>query len=94
VGKATIEEQVKEILVTTLCCNDEELTPKALLTEDLGMDSLDRVEIAMQIEEGILDDEEIADNAAGEWRTVQDVVNTASEMAAKQALAKRTGARR
>ena len=93
-GEATIEEQVKEILITTLCCNDEELTPKALLAEDLGMDSLDRVEIAMQIEEGILDDEEIAENAAGEWRTVQDVVDTANEMAAKQARSKRAGARR
>jgi acyl carrier protein len=84
VGEATIEERVKEILVTTLCCNDEELTPKALLEEDLGMDSLDRVEIAMQMEEGLLDDEEIPDNAAGGWRTVQDVVDTATEMAAKQ----------
>ena len=83
-GEATIEEQVKEILVTTLCCNDEELTPKALLEEDLGMDSLDRVEIAMQMEEGLLDDEEIHEDVAGEWRTVQDVVDTVTEMAAKQ----------
>ena len=45
------EERVLAILEENLGVRREELTPLALLMEDLCMDSLDRVEISMDLEE-------------------------------------------
>lgn len=48
------------------------MTPKALLREDLGADSLDMVEISMAVEEDYHLDEidlEVVDG----WKTVQDM---------------------
>ena len=67
-----MEEQLEEILCDVLGVNEAELTPQALLCEDLGMDSLDRVELAMRIEEELLNGEEMDEAAADGWMTVQD----------------------
>ena len=65
-------EKVKEIIVNTLSCEEEKVTLEASLTEDLGADSLDAVELNMALEEAFeisIPDEELAN-----FKTVQDIV--------------------
>ena len=65
-------EKVKEIIVDTLSCDEEKVALEASLTEDLGADSLDAVELNMALEEAFeisIPDEELAN-----FKTVQDIV--------------------
>ena len=48
---ASIQEQVYEIIQRKLSVNPEQITPEASFTEDLGADSLDTVELVMDLEE-------------------------------------------
>jgi acyl carrier protein len=48
---ATPEARVKKILLDQLHVNLEQLQPEADLAHDLGADSLDAVDIVMEIEE-------------------------------------------
>ncbi|PIV81100.1 acyl carrier protein [bacterium CG17_big_fil_post_rev_8_21_14_2_50_64_8] len=48
---ASIQEQVYEIIQRKLGVNPEQITPEASFTEDLGADSLDTVELVMDLEE-------------------------------------------
>ena len=47
---ANIEERVKAIIVEKLGCDENQVTLEANLTQDLGADSLDTVELMMQLE--------------------------------------------
>lgn len=47
---ATIREQVKEIIVSKLGIEPEEVVESAIFTRDLGADSLDTVELIMEFE--------------------------------------------
>ena len=67
-----IEEKVKDIIVEQLGVNPEQVTPTASFIEDLGADSLDRVELIMAFEEAF--DMEIPDDQAETIKTVQDAV--------------------
>ncbi len=65
-------EKVKEIIVDTLSCDEEKVTLEASLTEDLGADSLDAVELNMALEEAFeisIPDEELAN-----FKSVNDIV--------------------
>ena len=65
-------EKVKEIIVDTLSCDEDKVTLEASLTEDLGADSLDAVELNMSLEEAFeisIPDEELAN-----FKTVGDIV--------------------
>lgn len=73
----TIEERVKEIIVTQLCVDDEEVIPSAKLMDDLGGDSLDIVEMVMIVEEEF--DLDIPDACAEKFETVKDVVDYLTE---------------
>ena len=44
-------EKVRDIIVETLGCEAEEVTPEASLSDDLGADSLAAVELVMALEE-------------------------------------------
>lgn len=79
------EERVLGILEEILSRESKELTPLALLVEDLGMDSLDRVEIAMALEEEF-DVDRIDESEADCWRTVADVQSTAKKMGRKHVI--------
>ena len=48
---ASVQEQVYEIIQRKLSVNPEQITPEASFTEDLGADSLDTVELVMDLEE-------------------------------------------
>lgn len=69
----TLEEKVIEIIVEQLDVTKEECVLEASFIEDLGADSLDLVELIMEMEEnfGI----QIADDELERIRTIQDVVD-------------------
>ena len=65
-------EEVRDLIVETLGCDAEQVTPESNLTEDLKADSLALVELVMALEDasGIsIDDSDMAT-----LKTVQDVV--------------------
>ncbi len=68
----SIESRVKDIIVTELGVEEDQVTNKASFMEDLGADSLDTVELVMALEEefGI----DIPDSDAEQMRTVGDAV--------------------
>ncbi|MGV8081945.1 MAG: acyl carrier protein [Syntrophales bacterium] len=68
----TLEEKVINIIMEQLGVTREECVPEAAFIEDLGADSLDLVELIMEMEEnfGIT----IADNELEKIRTIQDAI--------------------
>ena len=48
--QTTLEPWLRDILVKQSCREPGEVTPAARLVEDLGLDSLDQIEIQMAIE--------------------------------------------
>ena len=70
----TNEQQMKEIICDLLPSIEEEaITPGTKIQEDLGADSLDIVELVMQVEEEF--DLEIPDECAEKFFTVKDVLD-------------------
>ena len=65
-------EKVRDIIVETLGCDAEEVTPEASLSDDLGADSLAAVELVMALEEatGLA----IAEEDAANLKTVSDIL--------------------
>lgn len=66
-------DQVKEIIVDALGCDEDDVVLEASLKDDLEADSLDAVELIMAIEEEF--DIEIPDEAAQNMKTVKDIVD-------------------
>ena len=65
-------EKVRDIIVETLGCDAEQVTPEASLTDDLGADSLASVELVMALEEATgthIDDADVAN-----LKTVNDIL--------------------
>ena len=69
---ASLEERVKNLICDQLAVEAEKVTPTASFIEDLGADSLDIVELVMQMEEEF--DLDIPDDDAEKMKTVGDVV--------------------
>ena len=67
-----IFEKVREVIVNTLSCKIEDVTLEASLTDDLGADSLDAVELNMALEEAF--EISIPDEALAEMKLVSDIV--------------------
>ena len=51
----TIEEKVKQIVIDSLHCEEQQVKPEANFVNDLGADSLDRAELVMNIEDAFKD---------------------------------------
>lgn len=68
-----IESKVKAIIVDKLGVEESEVKPEASFTNDLGADSLDTVELIMELEKefGI----SIPDNEAEKIQTVGDAIS-------------------
>ena len=66
-----MEQTIKEILANHSQLDIEEIDYNALLVDDLGLDSLDLAEIAMDIEDKF--DITIRDDEF-DWVTVQDII--------------------
>ena len=66
-------DKVKEVIIDKLGVEEDKIVPKASFVDDLGADSLDTVELIMQLEEefGI----EIPDEEAEKMTTVKSVVD-------------------
>lgn len=70
---ADVIERVSKIIVDRLGVDSAEVKPEASFKEDLGADSLDVVELVMELEDEF--DLEISDEDAEKITTVGDVVN-------------------
>ena len=66
-------DKVKEIIVETINCSQENVTLQASLKEDLEVDSLDAVELNMALEEAF--DLSIPDEDLMSFMTVKDIVD-------------------
>jgi acyl carrier protein len=69
---ANIEQKVKAIIAENLGVNVDEIKITSSFIDDLGADSLDIVELVMQMEEEF--EVEIPDEEAENIKTVQDAV--------------------
>ena len=69
----SVEEKIKQIIVEQLGVDSGEVTGNASFVDDLGADSLDRVELIMAFEETF--DIEIPDEDAEKILTVKDVID-------------------
>lgn len=69
----TLEEKVIKIVMEQLDVTQEECALEASFVDDLGADSLDIVELLMEMEEAF--DIEIADEELEKIATIQDVVD-------------------
>lgn len=65
-------DKIKDIIVEQLDVEEDEVTMEASITEDLGADSLDVVDLVMSIEESF--DVEIPDEEVENIKTVGDIV--------------------
>jgi len=74
-----IEETVKSIIVEKLGVDESDVTTDASITNDLGADSLDTVELIMEFEKEF--DLTIPDEEAEEIATVGDAIDYLEEKA-------------
>lgn len=65
-------DKIKDIIVEQLDVEEDAVTMEASITEDLGADSLDVVDLVMSIEESF--DIEIPDEEVENIKTVGDIV--------------------
>jgi acyl carrier protein len=77
----TTFDKVKKIIVEQLGVDEAEVTPEASITDDLGADSLDQVELVMAFETEFNID--IPDEEAEKIKTVGDAVKKIDETAPK-----------
>jgi acyl carrier protein len=70
--QSSVEDRIKQIIVEQTGVKPGEVTSKSHLVNDLGLDSLDSVELVMALEEEF--NIEIEDEVAEKLVTVQQVV--------------------
>ncbi|HPB31948.1 MAG TPA: acyl carrier protein [Candidatus Sumerlaeota bacterium] len=78
---ADIREQVKKVIVEQLSVNADEVKDDASFIEDLGADSLDIVELVMELEDKFKID--IPDEDAEKIATVGDAIKYIEEKQAQ-----------
>ena len=76
-------EKVRDVIVDTLGCEAEAVTMEATLTEDLGLDSIDAVELNIALEDAL--GTAISDEALKEMKTVGDIVSYLEQNALEEA---------
>ena len=69
----SLEERVKNLVITQLGVDAEKVDKTSSFIDDLGADSLDTVELVMAFEEEF--DMEISDDDAQKMKTVNDVID-------------------
>ena len=72
-AKEEIFDKLKELVVDQLGVEEDEVTMEASMQDDLGVDSLDLVDLVMSVEEefGV----KVADEDLENIKTVGDIVN-------------------
>jgi acyl carrier protein len=76
--RGELTERIRQILTTRLGMPPAEVTTEARLVDDLGMDSLDAVELAIAIERQFK--VEIGDDQVVKLRTVADIVTLVRQL--------------
>ena len=66
-------EKVRDVIVDNLGCDAETIEMEATLTDDLGLDSIDAVELNIALEDAL--GTAIPDEALKEMKTVGDIVS-------------------
>lgn len=79
---ASVEERVIEIVSENLGVNKEQITRSTAFIEDLGADSLDIVELVMELEEDF--DITIPDDQAEKIKTVGEAIDYIEREQSKQ----------
>lgn len=74
---SSIEERVKKIIIEQLGAKEDEVVNSASFIDDLGADSLDTVELILNLEEEF--DCDIPDDVANNITTVQQVIDYIKE---------------
>ena len=79
----TIEQRIKRVVVDTLNVKEEQVTNEASFRDDLGADSLDQVQLVMNLEEEFKDliNGEIPETDAEKLNTVGEVIKYISDKA-------------
>ncbi len=77
-----IYEKLKNILVSTFEIDAADISPESHLYEDLDIDSIDAVDLVVQLRE--LTDKKIKPEDFKSVRTVQDVVNAIEALIAAE----------
>ncbi len=75
----SVESKIKEIIAEQLGINEDDIAAESSLSDDLGADSLDIVEIAMALEEEF--EVEISDADIDSIDTVKDFTNFVGQRA-------------
>ncbi len=70
--KKEIEKKVVEVLADKASMDLKQIKPESSLVDDLGLDSLDAVEMVFELEENYSID--IPDDQISEFKTAQDIV--------------------
>ena len=65
--------RVRKTLANNLCCNLDSVLPESHITDDLGADSLDTIELAIALEDEF--DVDIDDTMTEKLDTVQDYID-------------------
>src|ERR1700752_5457780 len=81
----SVFDKVKKCIVEQLGVDEDEVTPEASITDDLGADSLDQVELVMELETEFNID--IPDEEAEKIKTVVDAVKRMNETTAGSSTA-------
>ncbi len=71
--KEEIYNDIKKMIVERLGVDESKISPETILREDLGADSLDVVELVMEIED--MYEFEISDEEAEKMKTIGDAVD-------------------
>ncbi len=75
--ESSIEERVKEIIIKQMGVNKDQVMPETSFINDLGADSLDTVELVMELEDAF--DINIPDEDAEKIQTFGDAINYIKE---------------
>ena len=78
---ATLQDKIKSIIATKLGIDESEITPEKNLTNDLGADSLDVVELSMELEREF--NLKFEDNDTEKIQTVEDLYKLIEEYTSK-----------
>jgi acyl carrier protein len=79
--RTEIFQQIQDALVQQFEIDRAKITPAAHLIQDLGMDSLDAIQMAVHIQE--LTKQRVAEDQMRQLRTVQDVVDMIERLLSK-----------
>ncbi len=79
------ETRIKQIVATSMCKSPNDITLATRFEDDLGCDSLDMVEMGMEVEDAF--ELTIPDDHLNTFTTVADLVNYVGTMEAARARA-------